>query len=189
MQKIAVLVGSLRQQSANLRFAKALEKLADSRLQFTYPEIGDLPLYNDDLWAAPPASVIRLKREIEDADAVLFVTPEYLRNIPSVLSNAIFWAARPYGQNSFADKPGAIVGTSPGVIGSAVAQSHLRAMIPGIEVILMGQPEVYFQSKAGLIDDEFNITEESARTFLAGWVNKFENWVERHSAARAMAAE
>jgi chromate reductase len=189
MQKVAVLIGSLRRGSANRRFAKALEKLAESRLQFVYPELGDLPLYNDDLWADPPASVTRLKHEVETADAVLFVTPEYLRNIPSALSNAIFWAARPYGQNSFAGKPGAIVGTSPGVIGSAVAQSHLRAMVPGLDVILMGQPEVYFQTRDGLIDDDFNVTEDSARTFLTGWVNRFADWVERHAPANAVAAE
>lgn len=181
MHKVAVLVGSLRADSINLRFAKALEKLAAGKLQFFYPDLGSLPLYNDDLWGNPPASVLQFKQDIEGADAVLFVTPEYNRTIPSVLSNAVFWGSRPWGKNSWAEKPGSVVGTSPGGIGTAVAQSHLRSVVTGLEVILMGQPEVYFQTKPGLIDETFEVTDPDTKAFLEGYVNRFAGWVARHA--------
>lgn len=191
MQKVAVFVGSLRSESINLRFAKALERLAESKLEFVYPDLGSLPLYNDDLWANPPESVVKLKDEIASADAVLFVTPEYIRTIPSVLSNAIFWGARPWGQNSWADKPGAVVGTSPGLIGTAVAQSHLRSVLTGLEIVLLGQPEIYFQTKPGLINDNFEVTDEQTAAFLKGWADKFAGWIDRHTDHQAsrLAAE
>jgi len=191
MQKVAVFVGSLRRDSINLRFAKALERLSESRLEFVYPDLGSLPLYNDDLWANPPESVLKLKDAIAAADAVLFVTPEYNRTIPSALSNAIFWGSRPWGQNSWADKPGAVVGTSPGLIGTAVAQSHLRSVLTGLEIVLLGQPEVYFQTKPGLIDDNFEVTDEQTAAFLKGWADKFASWIDRHTDREAsrLAAE
>jgi len=181
MHKVAVFVGSLRADSINLKFARALEKLAAGKLEFIYPDLGSLPLYNDDLWASPPASVLRLKDDIAAADAVLFVTPEYNRTIPSVLSNAIFWGSRPWGKNSWADKPGSVVGTSPGGIGTAVDQSHLRSVVSNLEVILMGQPEVYFQTKPGLIDEASNVTDPQTKAFLEGYVNRFAGWVQRHA--------
>jgi len=181
MQKVAVFVGSLRADSINLKFAKALEKLADGKLSFFYPDLGALPLYNDDLWSNPPASVLKLKEDIERADAVLFVTPEYNRTIPSVLSNALFWGSRPWGKNSWSDKPGSVVGTSPGGIGTAVAQSHLRSVVTNLDVILMGQPEVYFQTKPGLIDADSNVTDPQTKAFLEGYVNRFAGWVQRHA--------
>lgn len=191
MHKVAVLVGSLRADSINLKFAKALEKLAAGKLEFVFTDLGSLPLYNDDLWAAPPESALKLKQDIEAADAVLFVTPEYNRTIPSVLSNAIFWGSRPWGKNSWGDKPGSVVGTSPGGIGTAVAQSHLRSVVTGLEVILMGQPEVYFQTKPGAIDEEFNVTDAETRAFLEGYVARFQNWVARHAGEKvsSVAAE
>src|SRR5262245_36039141 len=97
MHKIAVVVGSLRQDSLNLKLAKALEALGGSRFAFDFVEIGDLPVYNDDLWQTPPASALRLKRQIEDADAVLLVTPEFNRSVPAALKNAIEWGSRPWG--------------------------------------------------------------------------------------------
>ncbi|HEY4199835.1 MAG TPA: NAD(P)H-dependent oxidoreductase [Devosiaceae bacterium] len=188
MQNVAVLVGSLRRDSINLRFAKALEKLAESKLKFTYLDIGSLPHYNDDLWANPPESVLTLKRQIAAADGVLFVTPEYMRDIPGVLTNAIYWAARPYGKSAWNGKPGAIVGTSPGVIGTAAAQVHLRSLLSTINVTLMGEPQVYFQTKPGLIDDSFTVTDEGSRAFLQGWVDKFSAWIDRHGEERQQAA-
>ena len=116
MHTVAVIVGSLRRESINLRFAKALAKLAEPTLAFRLVELGDVPLYNEDLWAHPPEGVTRLKRELEAADAVLFVTPEYNRGVPALVKNVIDWGSRPYGKNSWASKPGAIVGTSPGLI-------------------------------------------------------------------------
>lgn len=178
MYKVAVLVGSLRKESVNLKLAKALAELGKSSFSFSFVQLQDLPMYNDDLWQDPPASVTRLKKEIEEADAVLFVTPEYNRNTTPVLINAIDWASRPYGKNSWAGKPAAVVGASPGVIGSAAAQAHLRTLVGMIDTVLMSQPEVYFQMKPGLIDDQFKVTDDGSRKFLQSFLTSFETWIK-----------
>lgn len=173
MHTVAVIVGSLRRESINLRFAKALARLAEPTLAFKFVELGDVPLYNEDLWASPPDGVTRLKNEVESADAVLFVTPEYNRGLPAVMKNVIDWGSRPYGKNSWAGKAGAIVGTSPGAIGTAVAQSQLRGILVGCGVRVLSQPEIYFQTRPGLIDDDFTVADEKTRGFLAGFITKF----------------
>jgi chromate reductase len=127
--KVAVVVGSNRRDSINRKLAQALAGLAEGRLAFHFVSIEDLPLYNQDLEGELPQSVVRFKSEIAAADAVLFVTPEHNRSIPAVLKNAIDWGARPYGQNSWSGKPAAITGTSPGALGTAVAQLHLRQVL------------------------------------------------------------
>jgi chromate reductase, NAD(P)H dehydrogenase (quinone) len=177
MYKIAVLVGSLRRDSINRKFAKAIAKLGQAKFDFQFVELGDLPIYNEDLWENPPPSVLRLKKDIAAADAVLFVTPEYNRSIPPVLKNAIDWGTRPWGQNSWAGKPGSIIGTSPGNVGTAVAQAHLRSVLTILDTILLGQPEIYFITKPGLINDEFEVTDDQTREFLQGYLAKFESWI------------
>jgi len=178
MYKIAVLVGSLRRDSINLKFAKALAKLGGPRFDFHFVELGDLPLYNEDLWENPPSSVLRLKKDVDAADAVLFVTPEYNRSIPAVVKNAIDWGSRPWGQSSWAGKPGSIAGITPGNIGTALAQAHLRNILGHADVILLGQPEVFLVNKPGLIDDHFEITDDQTREFLQGYLAKFAGWIE-----------
>ncbi|EDX81591.1 MAG: NAD(P)H-dependent oxidoreductase [Alphaproteobacteria bacterium] len=177
MYTVAVFVGSLRRESANLKLAKALQMLGSDVFAFRYPDL-NLPLYNDDLWETPPAGVLTMKEEIASADAVLFVTPEYNRSVPPVLKNAIDWASRPWGQNSWAGKPTGIVGASPGLIGSAVAQSHLRSIMLTQESIIMGQPEVYF-SRPTMIDADGTVTDEEAAAFLKTYVDRFAAWVGR----------
>ena len=181
MSKIAVIVGSLRRDPINRKLADALAKLAGSRAQFTFLRIDDLPLFNQDQESNPPAAVTRLKGEVEAADGVLIVTPEYNRSIPGVLKNAIDWASRPYGKNSFNGKPTAAIGASGGAIGTAAAQQHLRSILAYLNVTLMGQPEGYISFKPGLIDDQHNVTDESVRKFLQTYVDAFATWVERHS--------
>jgi len=181
MFKIAVIVGSLRRESINRRFAQALAKLAEGALEFEHVELGDLPMYNDDLWPNPPAAVTRLKQSVEAADAVLFVTPEYNRSIPALVKNTIDWGSRPRGGNSWAGKPVGIVGTSGGAIGTAVAQSHLRYVVTVCGMSLMPQPEVYFVNKPGLITDSFEVSDEKSREFLAGYVAKFGAWIAQHT--------
>jgi len=180
MFKIAVIVGSLRSESINRRFAHALAKLAEGTLEFQFIELGDVPMYNEDLWQDPPAAVMRLKQSIEACDAVLFVTPEYNRSIPALVKNTIDWGTRPRGKNSWAGKPVGIVGTSGGAIGTAVAQSHLRHVVASCDMRLLPQPEVYFVNRPGLITDSFEVSDEKSREFLAGYMAKFGAWIAEH---------
>ena len=178
--KVAIIVGSLRKDSYNFKLGKALAKLGRENFEVQFLNIGDLPLYNQDMEANFPAQATRLKNEIQSADAVLFVTPEYNRGVPGPLKNAIDWASRPYGKNAFAGKPVAVCGTSLGAIGAACAQQQLKPILGYLDVILMGQPEMYLQFKDGLIDGEGNISNDDTRKFLLGFVNRFSAWIEQH---------
>ncbi|MET0550468.1 MAG: NADPH-dependent FMN reductase [Xanthomonas sp.] len=176
--RIAVFVGSLRKESFNRRLAHALERLAGDRASFEYVEIGDLPLYNQDHDHDYPEQGRRLKTQVSDADAVLFVTPEYNRSIPGVLKNAIDLGSRPYGESAFAGKPAAVCGTSPGAIGTAMAQQHLRNVLAYLDMPVLGQPEIFLQFKEGLISEDGAIDDERTRKFLAGFVDKFIAWID-----------
>jgi len=178
--KIAVIVGSNRRESINRKLAQALAGLADDKIAFSFVQIDDVPLYNQDLEAELPDSVARLKAEIASADGLLFVTPEHNRSIPAVLKNAIDWGARPYGRNSWTGKPAAITGTSPGAIGTAVAQQHLRQILGVLGALVMGG-EAYITYKPGLVNDAGTISEESTRTFLKTFVDQFSALVSRLS--------
>ncbi len=188
MKTVTVLVGSARKGSINVAFARAIEKLADGRLAFRFVEIDRLPMYNDDLWADTPAAVTTFKEEIAKAEAILFVTPEYNRTIPPLLSNAISWGSKPYGKNVWIGKPAAVVGTSPGVIGTSVAQSHLRYVATVLDMVVLGQPEVYFQTKPGLIDEDHNVTDEKTRAFLSTFIDKFAAFLDRVSVPQSVNA-
>lgn len=179
---IAVLVGSLRKASFNKKLAHALEKIVGDRAEFRYINIGDLPLYNQDMEAAYPAVCEAHKAAIRACDAVLFVTPEYNRSIPGVLKNAIDVCSRPYGTNAFAGKPGAVIGTSMGAMSTALAQQHLRNVCVFLEIFLMTQPEAFVRYKEGLVADDGSVTDESVRGFLASFVDKYLDWVRRFSA-------
>lgn len=182
MSKIAVVVGSLRKDSYNKKLGLALEKLAKGKMEFVFVDISALPLFNQDLEANVPDSVTKLKTDIESADGVLFITPEYNRSIPGVLKNAIDWASRPYGQSSWAGKPAAICGTSPGAIGTALAQAHLRTVIGGfLDMPILGQPEMYIAYREENFDADNNVVNESTKKFLQSFVDKFASWVTLHS--------
>lgn len=178
--KIAVLVGSLRKGSHNQALAHALEKLAAGTAVFSYVEIGDLPLYNQDFDKDYPSQGVRLKQQIRDADAVLFVTPEYNRSVPGVLKNAIDLGSRPYGDSAFAGKPAAVIGASVGVIGTALAQQHLRNILAYLDMPVLGQPEAFLHFKEGLIDAHGTISNEGTKDFLQGYVDTFIAWVGTH---------
>jgi len=178
---IAVVIGSLRKDSFNRSLARALAKLAPPEFTFKQVEIGDLPLYNQDDDANQAPSVKRLKSEIAAAQAVLFVTPEYNRSIPGVLKNAIDHASRPYGQSVWAGKPAGVLGISIGVIGTALAQQHLRNILAYLDAPTMGAPEAFLQVKEGFFDAEGNIGPDS-RAFLQGWMDRYVAWVRQHAA-------
>ena len=169
---LAVIVGSNRRDSINRKLAHALAKLGDGSFEANFPRIDDLPMFNQDLEGNLPAEVVRFKSELAGADAVLIVTPEHDRSIPALLKNAVDWGARPYGKNSWAGKPAFITGTSPGAIGSALAQQHLRSVMIGLGVILLGG-EAYVTFKQNLVDDQGNIGDEGTRQFLQGFIDRF----------------
>ena len=178
--KIAVIVGSLRKDSINRKLANAIVKLAPSDFSFHQVPIGDLPLFNQDEEMNPPEPVKRFKSEIKSAHGLLFVTPEYSRSIPGVLKNALDHGARPFGQNSWVGKPAGVIGASPGVIGTAAAQQHLRNILASLDVPTLGQPEAFIQIKEGFFDEEGNIGPDS-RQFLQKWMNRYVAWVKKHS--------
>lgn len=177
--KVGYFVGSLAKASINRKLAVALTRLGPPELEFTEIPIADLPLYSYDYDKNYPPAAKALKDAIASVDAVLFVTPEYNRSIPGALKNAIDWASRPWGTNSFSRKPSAIIGTSPGKIGTAVAQQHLRSIMAFCNSPLMNAIEAYIEFTPGLISDAGEVTVDSTRDFLANYMREFHGYITR----------
>ncbi|HVB88694.1 MAG TPA: NAD(P)H-dependent oxidoreductase [Beijerinckiaceae bacterium] len=177
---VAVLVGSLRKGSFSRMTAKALGASAPSSLKTQIVEIGDLPLYNQDLDASPPEAWTKFRETIKPCDAVLFVTPEYNRSVPGVLKNAIDVGSRPYGSSVWNGKPGAIVSCSPGAIGAFGANHHLRQSFVFLNVPLMQQPEAYVGGIATAFDEQGKLTDEGKQQFFTTFMKAFADWVETH---------
>jgi chromate reductase len=184
---VAVLVGSLRKESLNRKMANALVKLAPPSLHLEIVEIGNLPLYNQDDDANPPAASKAFKERIEQAQAVLFVTPEYNRSVPGVLKNAIDIASRPYGKSAWNGKPCGVISVSPGAIGAFGANQHLRQSLVFLNMPAMQQPEAYIGGAADLFDAQGNITKESTKEFLHKFLVAFAQWVDRNATKPAHA--
>ena len=179
--KVAVFVGSLRKASINRRLALAVARLAPEGVEFEHIRIDHLPLYNQDFDGDYPAECKRLKHQVEAANALLFVTPEYNRSVPGVLKNALDIGSRPWGTNSFAGKPGAVIGASIGAVGSAMAQQHLRNTLAYLDVSTLAQPEVFVHFKDDtLIDEKGHISNDGTEKFLQGFVDRYVAWVRRH---------
>lgn len=187
-QKIGYIVGSLSKDSINRKLAKALARLAPEGVELVDIPIGDLPLYNRDLDADYPPVAREFKAALAEVDGVILVTPEYSRSIPGALKNALDWASRPWGTNSFARKPTAVIGTSGGGIATAAAQQHLKAILLHMDAIVLGQPEGYIQSTPGLITDDGEVTDTTTAEFLAGYVQAFSDLIARVEVARGAAA-
>jgi chromate reductase, NAD(P)H dehydrogenase (quinone) len=177
--KVGYFVGSLAKGSINRLLAKALVRLAPPELELTEIPIKDLPLYSYDYDADFPPVARALKKAIADVDAVLFVTPEYNRSIPGGLKNAIDWASRPWGQNSFARKPSAVIGASPGAIGTAVAQQSLRGVLCFCNSPLMNQVEAYIHFTPGLITADGEVTNEDTVEFLRNYMSELHAFIVR----------
>jgi chromate reductase len=177
--RIATLVGSLRRESINRKFAHALVKLGPGDFQFEFLEIGDLPLYNQDHDADQAPQVKRLKVQVRESQGVLFVTPEYNRSVPGVLKNAIDHASRPYGDSAWAGKPAGVIGVSEGAVGTALAQQHLRNILAYLDMPTLAQPEAFIRQKEGLYDASGAFGEASLG-FLQGWMDHYAGWIKRH---------
>src|SRR6187431_2111172 len=177
--KVGYFVGSLATASINRLLAKALVRVAPPELQMTEIPFKDLPLYSYDYDANFPPVATAFKNAIAAVDAVLFVTPEYNRGIPGCLKNAIDWASRPYGTNSFAHKPSAVIGASPGKIGTAVGQQSLRNVLSFCNSPLMEAPEAYIQFTPGLITEAGEVTDKGTEQFLRDFLEAFDAFVAR----------
>src|ERR1700750_2139459 len=161
--KIAVLVGSLRKESYNLKMAKALMGIAPSSLSLEIINIGELPLYNEDLEASEPAAWKAFREQVRSCDGILFVTPEYNRSVPAVLKNAIDVGSRPREKTVWNGKPGAVISVSPGAMGGFGANHHLRQSLVFINVPAMQQPEAYIGGAAKMFDEAGNLSNESTK--------------------------
>jgi len=185
--KLGVIVGSNRRESINRKLAGALARLGADAFEARFIAVDDLPMYNQDFEQPVPDKVARFKAEVEASDALLFVTPEHSRSIPAVLKNAIDWGARPWGKTSWPGKPAAIIGTSGGLISTAVAQQHLRAVLGDQGLHLLGG-EAYIQFKPELIDAEGHVTDDNVRAFLDAFVDRFAAFAARLAPERQQAA-
>jgi chromate reductase len=176
---VGYLIGSIATGSINRLLAKALVRLAPPQLAMTEVSFRDLPIYSYDYDANFPAEARAFKDALARVDAVLFVTPEYNRSIPGGLKNAIDWASRPYGQNSFSRKPSAVIGTSPGPIGTAVAQQHLRSLLGYCNSPQMNAIEAYIQFKPGVFGDDGSVSDEGTEDFLRTYMHEFNEFIAR----------
>jgi chromate reductase len=177
--KVGYFVGSLATKSVNRLLAKALVRVASPELHMTEIPFKELPLYSYDYDANYPPMAVAFKDAIAAVDAVLFVTPEYNRSIPGALKNAIDWASRPYGRNAFTRKPSAVIGTSPGKIGTAIAQQHLRSILAFCNSPLMNSIEAYIQFEDGLISEDGHVSNETTREFLQNYMAEFHGFIAR----------
>jgi chromate reductase len=188
--KIAILVGSLRRDSINRHVARSICRFASDRLDCTIVEIGDLPLYNQDHDADPPEAYVRFRRQVAEAEGVLFCTPEYNRGVPGVLKNAVDIGSRPYGQSVWDKKPAAIVSASPGGIGGFGANHQLRQACVFLNMPVMQQPEAYLgRVSADAFDEAGCLKEGPLRDLVLQLANAFADWVDLISHSRRLLAE
>lgn len=179
---VAVIVGSIRKDSVTRKLALAMAQLAPAALKLKFVEIADLPMFNQDLEQNPAPEAVRFKKEIREADAVLFATPEYNRSVPGVLKNAIDVASRPYGDSAWAGKPAAVISVSPGALGAFGANHHLRQSLVFLNMPTMGAPEAYISNIKTLMDDSGQITKPETREFLGTFLKSFNDWIGQNRA-------
>lgn len=177
VRNVAVIVGSIRKDSVSRKLATAFAAL-NPNLRFKVVEIDDLPHFDQDLEADPPAQWVRFRNEIAAADAVLFVTPEYNRSVPGVLKNAVDVGSRPYGSSVWNGKPGAVISVSPGGIGGFGANHHLRQSLVFLNVPLLSQ-EAYVGNAFALFDDKGELINDGTADFLKGYGAQFAAWIEK----------
>jgi chromate reductase len=177
--QVGYFVGSLSSKSINRVLSRALIRVAPAELQFEEIPIGNLPLYSPDYDDSYPSEAQALKAAIARADAVLFVSPEYNRSIPGALKNAIDWASRPWGRNSFHHIPAAVIGASIGPIGTAVGQQSLRAVLSFCNARQMTSPEAYVHYTPEVFTDGGEITDDATASFLRGFMSEFRDHIVR----------
>lgn len=184
--RILGIAGSLREASYNRGTLRAAAQLVPEGASVEIFDLEGIPGFNQDEEQKPPAKVAELKRKIREADAILFVTPEYNYSIPGVLKNAIDWASRPYGDSAWNGKPAAIMGASIGGIATARAQYHLRQMMVFLNMFPVNQPEVMIGNASEKFDDEGNLTDETTKDFIRQLLQNLVDWTRRIEQPRKM---
>jgi chromate reductase len=179
--KILGIAGSLREGSYNRSALRAAGTVLPDDAELEIFEIRDIPIFNQDLVDDPPQIVVDLKREIKEADALLFSTPEYNYSISGVMKNVIDWGSRPYGDNSWGGKPAAIMGASTGLLGTARAQYHFRQVLQAVNVHTLNHPEVMISKAADKFDEEGNLTDEQTKEFVRKLVSRLVDWTRKVS--------
>ena len=177
--RILGIAGSLRRQSYNRAALRAAAGLVPEGAVIEIFELDGIPGFSEDDEQNPPAKVAELKRLIREADAILFVTPEYNYSVPGVLKNAIDWASRPYGDSAWNGKPAAIMGASIGAIGTARAQYHLRQMMVFLNMFPINQPEVMIGNAQERFDAEGNLTDDATKEFIGQLLQNLVEWTRR----------
>jgi len=177
--RILGIAGSLRRDSYNRAALRAATKLVPKGATLDVFELSGIPGFNQDDEQNPPEKVVELKRRVREADAILFVTPEYNYSVPGVLKNAIDWASRPYGDSAWNGKPVAIMGASIGGIGTARAQYHLRQIFVFLDMFPVNQPEVMIGNAASRFDAEGNLTDETTKDYIRKLLQALVEWTAR----------
>jgi chromate reductase len=179
--RILGIAGSLRRESYNRAALQAATTLVPEGATIEIFELDGIPGFNQDEEQNPPAKVVELKKQIREADAILFVTPEYNYSVPGVLKNAIDWASRPYGDSAWNSKPAAIMGASIGTIGTARAQYHLRQMMVFLNMFPVNQPEVMIGNASARFDANGNLTDDATKDFIRQLLQNLVDWTRRIS--------
>ena len=177
--RILGIAGSLRRESYNRAALRAATQLLPQGATLEIFDLDGIPMFNQDEEKNPPAKVVELKRRIREADAILFVTPEYNYSVPGVLKNAIDWASRPYGDSAWNGKPAAIMGASTGMLGTARAQYHLRQIMVFLNMFAINQPEVLISNAAKRFDAEGNLTDDATKDFIRKLLQNLVEWTRR----------
>lgn len=180
-QKLAVIVGSTRKGSINKKLALALTKLGAKHFEASFIEIDKLPMYNEDLEKESPAEVLAFAEQVKQFDKILIVTPEHNRSVSALLKNAIDWGSRPVSGRLWSGKAVATAGTTPGAIGTALAQEHLRNIMVTQGASVMGG-ELYFTMKPDLIDEDGNVSNPDTQKFLQSYIDRFAAFADKLAA-------
>lgn len=176
--------GSLRRESYNRAALRAAQQLAPEGVRVDIFDLDGIPVYNQDEEQNPAPKVIEFKQRIRAADALLFATPEYNYSIPGMLKNAIDWASRPYGDSAWAGKPAAIMGASPGTLGTARAQYHLRQVFVTLNILAMNKPEVMIADADERFDAQGNLTDEKTKAHIRKLLEGLVEWTRRLAPSR-----
>jgi len=179
--KVLAICGSLRKGSYNKMVLNEAIKLASEAMEIEVAEIGDLPLFNQDLEADPPSSVIRFREHVKNADALLFVTPEHNYSVPAVLKNALEWGSRPYANAVMNRKPAAMMGASNGMLGTGRGQYHLRQICVQIDIYAMNRPEVMIPFVKEKFDENGNLIDEKTRSKIKELLDALVVWTKKFS--------